>query len=74
MKLIRSDDTIYTLNNQYPEIIDILYDFGFKQIKMPQMIQTAGRLMTLKKGCEIKGFNYEELIKVLYNHGFQIIE
>jgi hypothetical protein len=74
MKKIKSSDTIYALNNQYPEIIDILYDFGFRQIKMPQMIQTAGRLMTLKKGCEIKGFNYEELIEVLFKHGFQVIE
>ncbi len=74
MKIIESNDTIYALNNQYPEIIEILYDFGFKQIKMPQMIQTAGRFMTLKKGCEIKGFKYDELLKVLYYHDFQVIE
>jgi hypothetical protein len=74
MKTIKSSDTIYALNNIYPEIIEILYNFGFKQIKMPQMIQTAGRFMTLKKGCEIKGFVYDELLNELHDNGFQVIE
>jgi hypothetical protein len=51
-----------------------LYDFGFTQIKQPMMIQTVGRYMTLKKGCEMRGFDYEELVILLLSQGLQMEE
>lgn len=74
MKTIKSSDTIYAIYERFPEIIEILYDFGFKQVKMPQMIHTAGRFMTLKKGCEIKGFSYDDLLRTLQSNGFYVVE
>ncbi|MBV1710239.1 MAG: DUF1858 domain-containing protein [Erysipelothrix sp.] len=65
MSTISSEDTIYTICNAYPQVIDLLYDYGFSQIKQPMMIQTVGRYMTLKKGCEIRGFEYEKLIELM---------
>lgn len=74
MKIIKSEESLYSIYKKYPEIVDILYDFGFTQIKLPQMIQTAGRMMSLKKGCSMRGFNYQQLIDVLLTHGFEIYE
>ena len=74
MNTISSEDTIYTICNAYPQVIDLLYDFGFTQIKQPMMIQTVGRYMTLKKGCEMRGFDYEELVILLQSQGLHMEE
>lgn len=74
MSTISSEDTIYTICNAYPQVIDLLYDFGFTQIKQPMMIQTVGRYMTLKKGCEMRGFEYEKLIELMRSKGLPMEE
>lgn len=71
-KVIKAEESLYTIYKRYPEIVEILYDFGFTQIKLPQMIQTAGRMMSLEKGCNLRGFNYKDLKEVLKQHGFEI--
>jgi uncharacterized protein len=71
---ISPEDTIYTICNAYPQVIDLLHDFGFTQIKQPMMIQTVGRYMTLKKGCEMRGFDYEELVRLLTSQGLSMEE
>lgn len=74
MKQIRAKDNVYTIASSYPEVVDILVDFGFTQIKMSQMLQSVGRIMTLEKGCNMRGFDYEKLKEVLYEEGYEIIE
>lgn len=73
-KTIQSTETLYAIHKNYPEIVDILYNFGFTQIKLPQMIQTVGRMMTLEKGCQMRGFDYVKLKEVLAKNGFEVVE
>jgi len=72
LKEINLDQTIFTILNQYPELIEILYDFGFTQIKLPGMIQSAGRFMTLRKGCEMRKLDINFLIKTLLKSGYKV--
>ncbi len=74
MKQINAKDSVYAITNSYPQVVDILVDFGFTQIKLPQMLQSARRIMTLEKGCTTRGFNYEKLKELLYEKGYEIIE
>lgn len=74
MTQITIDDTIHSIAAAYPEIIDLLADFGFTQIRQPMMIQTVGRYMTLRKGCEMRGFDIELLIHYLRDHGIPVEE
>jgi hypothetical protein len=71
---ITNEDTIYSICTEYPQVIDILYNFGFTQIKQPMMIQTVGRYMSLKKGCVMRGFDYEELVCILRSQGLPMEE
>jgi len=73
MKQINEKDTVYAITNQYPELTNILVDFGFIQMKLPQMLQTAGRIMTLEKGCMMRGFDYNKLKEILKEHGFEVV-
>ncbi len=72
--LITTDDTIYTLCATYPQAIELLADFGFTQIRQPMMIQTVGRYMTLRKGCEMRGFDLESLVIYLKSHAIPVEE
>ncbi len=73
-KEINLDQSLFTLLDQYPDLIDVLYDFGFTQIKLPGMIQSAGRFMTLRKGCEMKKLDIGILVNMLNKLGFTIKE
>jgi len=74
MKEINLDQTLLSIVSQYPELIDILYDIGFTQIKVPGMIQTAGRFMTLRSGCELRKIDMNQLSIKLKDNGYVIKE
>ena len=38
---------LYDLATAHPEIIDLMDGLGFHEIKMPGMLQTAGRMATI---------------------------
>ena len=71
-KEINLDQTLLSLVITYPELIDILYDLGFTQIKAPGMLKTAGRFMTLRSGCELRKIELERLKEILILNSFII--
>lgn len=74
MKSININQTIQSLVSNHPDIKEILFELGFKDIVKPGMIQTVGRFMTLAKGAELKGISLD-LIKQTFNqHGYDIKE
>ena len=72
IKEINLDQTLLSIVSQYPELIDLLYDFGFTQIKVPGMLQTAARFVTLRSGCELRKIELERLKEILILNGFII--
>lgn len=74
MKIVDFKDSLANILKQYPELLDILYDFGFTQIKAPGMLQTAGKFMTLKMGCELRKIDVSALEGHLISLGYTINE
>ena len=74
LKEISLDQTLNDLVIKYPELYDILYDFGFTQIKIPGMLETAGRFMTLRMGCELRKLDLTKLTSLLNELGYTIKE
>ena len=74
MKIVDFNDSLANILKQYPELLDILYDFGFTQIKAPGMLQTAGKFMSLKMGCELRKIDISELENHLIGLGYTINE
>ena len=74
MKTVDFKDSLANILKQYPELLDILYDFGFTQIKAPGMLQTAGKFMTLKMGCQLRKIDTSELENHLISLGYAINE
>ncbi|MEM4347329.1 MAG: DUF1858 domain-containing protein [Candidatus Altiarchaeota archaeon] len=72
MKKISIDKSIFELTDQYPELIEILYERGFLGVKNPVMRNTLGRITTLRQGIKKQGKNLEELIRILKEKGFEV--
>ena len=72
MKMISLTDSIYKLVKENPGIENLLSDLGFKDILLPGMIDTAGRIMNLKKGAKMKKIDIEDIKKKLEENGYQI--
>lgn len=73
-KTINLKDSIYDICNENPEIIDIMYDYGFNDIVKPGMLKTAGRFMTIPKGAAMKNLDLEDIKRDLTDKGYEIIE
>lgn len=72
MKALDLGKTILELTDQYPELIDVLKNMGFSEITNPVMRKTAGRIMTIPKGCTMKGISLDTVKKELEAQGFTL--
>jgi len=71
-RVIDLKKTLYELTREYPEIVGIMQQLGFKDIAVPGMISTAGRFMTIPKGAAMKGISMEKIKEAFRSNGFEI--
>lgn len=71
-KVINLSKSVYDLCKAYPEIIDIMKELGFESITKPNMLQTAGRIMTIEKGAAMKGVDLGIIKEAFISKGFSI--
>lgn len=68
-KKIDLNQSVYDITKTYPEVIDIMVNLGFDEIKKPAMLNSVGRIMTIPKGAKSKGISIPvviaELIKMV---------
>ena len=72
MKKLDLSQNIYELTTQYPELIDIMNNLAFVEIKKEFMRKSMGKLMTLPKGVKIRGIAMEKVIVALMQNGFEL--
>lgn len=71
---IDMDKSVYQLCKEEPKIKEILNEIGFVDIMKPGMLNTAGRVMTLRKGSVMKKIGLEDIKSTFYKHGYELIE
>ena len=62
---------LYDLATAHPEIIELMDGLGFHEIKMPGMLQTAGRMATIPMGAKMKHIDWAEIVRVFAEAGFE---
>ncbi len=72
MKIIDKNQSVYNLTQEYPELIDVLYDIGFTEIKNPLVRKTVGKHMTLQRGAKMKGISWVAIVNRLKKAGYEI--
>ncbi len=74
MREIDLDKTLFQLTEQYPELIEILGDFGFMGVKNPVIRKTLGKKTTLREGCRKQGKSVDDIRSMLEEMGFTVLE
>jgi len=73
-KNIDLNETLYELTTRYPELIDILFGLGFAGVKIPEMREGHGKVMTVKAGCGHLGIDLGQVAAALRAKGFTVKE
>ena len=64
--------TIYELYREDPGIMEVMKEAGFSEITSPLMLSTAGRVMTIPKGANMRGIRLETVVELFRSHGYSI--
>lgn len=72
LKVIDINTPLYDLVEQYPEVQEIMYELGFKDIRKPGMLQTVGRYVSIAKGMKVKKVPVEQIKQAFEAHGFVV--
>ena len=73
-KILDLDKSVASLVKEYPEVVDIMVELGFTEIKNPAMLASVGRIMNLKKGSQMKKIPMEEIVRAFREKGFEITD
>ena len=72
-KIIDFRKTVYELATEHQEFKEIMASVGFKEITEPEILASAGKIMTVPKGSRMKGIPMEQILKAFREKGFQVI-
>jgi hypothetical protein len=70
MDKINLNTPILELVKKYPKIKDIMNSLGFKNITNPAMLQTAGRIITIKTGSKMMKIDLNLIKEKFLEHNF----
>ncbi|MEQ9764074.1 DUF1858 domain-containing protein [Streptococcus sp. ZJ151] len=58
----------------HPELQEILVELGFKPLANPAMLNTVGKVTSLKSGAKLAHIPIEKIKETLLMHGYDIEE
>lgn len=64
--------SVFELTQTYPELVDIMANLGFSEIKKPVVLHSVGKMMTIPKGAGVKNISLERVVATLREHGFEV--
>jgi len=74
MKPLDLNQSVYSATQKYPELIKIIVDLGFPQIRNKFMRSTLGKKFTLNQAIEKSNLDRTHIINLLTSMGFSIVE
>ena len=74
MNTIYLEDSVYTTLQNHPEVKELLIELGFTPLSQPHMVQTVGRITSLKKGSKIAKIPLDTIIRQLELNGYIVKE
>ena len=71
-KKIDLSKSVYELVREYPELAEVMAGMGFTEITKKLVLNSVGRMTTIPQGAKIKGFDLENVLKILRENGFEV--
>ena len=72
-KIIDFSVPIKKLAEEYPDFIQIMYDCGFTRIKIPGLLSTVGRVMTIPLGAQAMRIDLDKVKQAFEDKGYKLI-
>lgn len=63
---------IYDLIQEHPQIKEIMQELGFENIVNPLMLKTVGKVMTIKKGSELKKIDMNLIYETFKKYNYEL--
>ncbi len=73
-KIIDFSVPIKKLAEEYPDFIQIMYDCGFTRIKIPGLLSTVGRVMTIPLGAQAMKIDLDRVKQAFEDKGYKVID
>lgn len=73
-KIIDFSVPIKKLADEYPDFVQIMYDCGFTRIKIPGLLKTVGRVMTIPLGAQAMKLDLSKIKEAFEKKGYKVIE
>ena len=73
-KIIDFSVPIKKLAEEYPDFIQIMYDCGFTRIKIPGLLSTVGRVMTIPLGAQAMRIDLDKVKQEFEDKGYKLID
>ena len=73
-KIIDFSVPIKKLAEEYPDFIQIMYDCGFTRIKIPGLLSTVGRVMTIPLGAQAMKIDLDKVKQASEDKGYKVID
>lgn len=73
-KIIDFSVPIKKLADEYPDFVQIMYDCGFTRIKIPGLLKTVGRVMTIPLGAQAMKLDLGKIKEAFEKKGYKVIE
>ena len=73
-KIIDFSVPIKKLAEDYPALIQIMYDCGFTRIKIPGLLSTVGRVMTIPLGAQAMKIDLDKVKQAFEDKGYKVID
>ncbi len=70
-KVLDLNKSVYDLCKENPELIEIFKSIGMEAITRPGMLHSVGRLMSIPKGCEMRGIDIHKVTDALETYGYE---
>ena len=71
-KCIDFNKTVYELAGEYPEFTEVMASVGFTEITKKVMLNSVGKLMTVRQGAKIKKIPMETVVAAFRERGFEV--
>lgn len=72
-KVIDFSAPIKKLADKYPDFVQIMYDCGFTRIKIPGLLGTVGRVMTIPLGAQAMKIDLNKIKDAFEDKGYKVI-
>ncbi|HKL84121.1 MAG TPA: DUF1858 domain-containing protein [Bacilli bacterium] len=74
IKTININESVHEVVSKDERVKTLLFELGFKEIIKPAMLQTVGKIMTIKKGAAMRGINLDVVKQKFEENGFEVVE